>query len=48
METSQETPKIKAETAGRARGAIIQRHKETSGKMVQKRKGVSGRNVRRH
>lgn len=35
---------IKAETAGRATGDIIQRHRETSGKKVQRIKGVSGTN----
>lgn len=39
---------IQAETAGRARDDITQRYRETSGKRVQKIKGVSGSNIRRH
>lgn len=42
------TPMIKAETAGRARGDIIPTHRDTSGKKVQRIKGVSGTNIRRH
>lgn len=48
METSQDAPIIKVDTAGRAKGDVIQRHRKTSGKTVQKIRGVSGRNVRRH
>lgn len=45
MVTSQNSPMIKVETSGRASGDMIQRHRETSGKRVQKIKGVSGRNI---